>query len=197
MKETDGLSTIVWVSIPIRPKLASRVRRCLQKVIILNCDGLWTLAIVWRVERPNSWFLAIWLVEINGLSTFGHSVKRPLEWHWPTEQRGHTKTLSLTYCTHQISKFDWYDTHSRFYWYHYWCCLLILYILLVQHWFSPSYQTSLRWHHKSVWDSWRLRQLIHRGWRGSSTLKLPYKTKCPFIPLCHRSTNVGSLPSFP
>jgi hypothetical protein len=27
---------------------------------------LWTLAIVRRVERPNSWFLAIWLVEIDG-----------------------------------------------------------------------------------------------------------------------------------
>ena len=27
------------------------------------------------IERPNSWFLGIWLVEINNLSTFGHSLK--------------------------------------------------------------------------------------------------------------------------
>ena len=46
MKKTDVLSTIVWVSIPVRPKLPSKAHRLLQKVIILNCDGLWTLAIV-------------------------------------------------------------------------------------------------------------------------------------------------------
>ena len=63
MKKNDGLSTIVWVSIPFRRKLPSRVHRLLQKVSILNCDGLRTLALVWRVERPNSWFLAIWLME--------------------------------------------------------------------------------------------------------------------------------------
>ena len=44
MKKTDGLATIVWVSIPVRPKLHSRVRHLLQKVINLNYDGLWTLA---------------------------------------------------------------------------------------------------------------------------------------------------------
>jgi len=38
--------------------------------------GLWPL--VWRGERLNSWFLAISLVETNGLSTFGNSVKWPL-----------------------------------------------------------------------------------------------------------------------
>jgi hypothetical protein len=74
IKKSNGLSTIVWVSIPVRPKLPSRVHHLLKKVIILNCDGLWTLAIVWRVQRPNSWFLAIWLVEIDGLSPFGHTV---------------------------------------------------------------------------------------------------------------------------
>jgi hypothetical protein len=78
MNKTNSLLTIVWVLIPIRPKLPLRVDHLLQKVIILNCDGLWTLAIVWRVERPNSWFLAVWLVEIDGLLTSGHSVKRPL-----------------------------------------------------------------------------------------------------------------------
>jgi hypothetical protein len=46
MKKTDGLLTIVWVSIPIQPKLPLRVRHLLQKVIILKCDGLRTLAIV-------------------------------------------------------------------------------------------------------------------------------------------------------
>jgi hypothetical protein len=46
MKKTDGLSTIIWVSIPVRPKLPSGVRHLLQKDIILNYDNLWTLAIV-------------------------------------------------------------------------------------------------------------------------------------------------------
>ena len=32
---------------------------------------------MWRIERLNSWFLTLWLVEINGLSTFGRSVKCP------------------------------------------------------------------------------------------------------------------------
>jgi hypothetical protein len=43
MKITDSLLTIVWVSIPVRPKLPLRVRRLLQKVIILNATtfGLW------------------------------------------------------------------------------------------------------------------------------------------------------------
>jgi hypothetical protein len=34
--------------------------------------------VVWTVERPSSWFLAIRFVEMDGLSTFGHSVNRPL-----------------------------------------------------------------------------------------------------------------------
>ncbi len=76
-KRNDSLSTIVWVSIPVWPKLPSRVRRLLQKVIIANYNTLWSFALVWRVERRNSWFLATWLVEINGLLTFGHNVKRP------------------------------------------------------------------------------------------------------------------------
>jgi hypothetical protein len=76
-KKTNDLSTIVWVSIHVWPKFPSRVHHLLQKVIILNCDGLWTLALVWRVERPNSRLLAVWLVEIDGLSTFGYSVKPP------------------------------------------------------------------------------------------------------------------------
>jgi hypothetical protein len=45
------LSTIVWVPIHVRHKLPSRVRRLLQKVILFKCNGLWTLAIVWRVDR--------------------------------------------------------------------------------------------------------------------------------------------------
>jgi hypothetical protein len=77
-EKIDGLSTIVWISIHVWPKLPSRVRHLHQKVIILKYDGLWTLTIVWRVERPNSWFLIIWLVEIDILSTFGHSVEGPL-----------------------------------------------------------------------------------------------------------------------
>jgi hypothetical protein len=35
-KKIDGLSTIVWVSIPVRPKLPSRVRRLRHKVSNLN-----------------------------------------------------------------------------------------------------------------------------------------------------------------
>ena len=75
MKKTDDLLTIVWVSIPIRFKLPSRVRRLLPKVIILNCDNLWTLAVKGRETGL--------LVSCNmiggtdGLSIFGHSVKRP------------------------------------------------------------------------------------------------------------------------
>ena len=34
--------------------------------------------LVWRVKRQNTWSLANWLVEINSLSTLGHSVKQPL-----------------------------------------------------------------------------------------------------------------------
>jgi hypothetical protein len=45
-EKKDSLSTMVWISIPVGPKLPSRVRHRLQKVIILDCDGLWTLAIV-------------------------------------------------------------------------------------------------------------------------------------------------------
>jgi hypothetical protein len=51
------------------------VRKCCH-VGILKGDDLWTL--VGRVERPNSWFLAIRLVEIDGLWTFGHSVKNAM-----------------------------------------------------------------------------------------------------------------------
>jgi hypothetical protein len=77
IKKTNALSNIIWGSIPIRPKLLSRVRRLLQKTIIQNCDNLRTLAIVRRVEKPKSWFLTIRLVKINGFSTFGHSGKHP------------------------------------------------------------------------------------------------------------------------
>ena len=65
----------IWASVPVRPKLPSRVRHLRKKVSILNCDGLWTLALVWRVERANSWFLATCLVKIDNLSTLSHSVK--------------------------------------------------------------------------------------------------------------------------
>jgi len=43
MKGTESLSTIVWVSIPIQPKLASRIRRLLQKLSfqIVTAFGLW------------------------------------------------------------------------------------------------------------------------------------------------------------
>jgi hypothetical protein len=56
------------------------------KILWKECEGLdpkirvialQFYSLVWRVERSNSWFLAIWLVEIDGLSTVGRSVKRP------------------------------------------------------------------------------------------------------------------------
>ena len=79
-KKTNNLSIMVFlVSILVRLKLPSRVRWCLQKVSFLNRDNLWTLTLVWRIKRPEySWFLAMWLVEIDSFSTFRHAVKRPL-----------------------------------------------------------------------------------------------------------------------
>jgi len=44
---------------------------------------LWPL--VWRVERLNSWFLAISLVKTDGLLTFNYSVKWPLVLHFPSQ----------------------------------------------------------------------------------------------------------------
>jgi hypothetical protein len=46
MKKKVGLSTIVWVPISDQPKLPLTVRHVLQNVIILNCNDLWTLALV-------------------------------------------------------------------------------------------------------------------------------------------------------
>jgi hypothetical protein len=52
MKKTNGLSIIVWVlSIPVRPKLPLKVRCLLKKVIILNCSGLQTLALVQKGQE--------------------------------------------------------------------------------------------------------------------------------------------------
>jgi hypothetical protein len=78
MKQNQRLSTIVWVPIPIWLNFLRESITFVKKLSNLSCDNLWNLALVWRVERLNSWFLAIQLVEIDGLSTFGHSVKRPL-----------------------------------------------------------------------------------------------------------------------
>jgi len=82
MYKIDSLSIIVWVSIPARPKLPSRVycfgQNSRQKVLPCKMTAVELWPLVWRVKRLNSWFLAILLVETNGLSTFGHSVKWPL-----------------------------------------------------------------------------------------------------------------------
>ena len=74
--------TIVRVSILVWPKVPSRVHRLDYKVLPCRQFGerrpLDFLHIVWKIERPNSWFLTIWLVKIDSLSTFGHSMKRAL-----------------------------------------------------------------------------------------------------------------------
>jgi len=81
MNKTNGLFIIVWVFIPIRPKLLSRICRfdqnSSQKVLPCRTMGIELWLLVWRVERLNSWSLAILLVEYDGFSTFGHNIKWP------------------------------------------------------------------------------------------------------------------------
>jgi len=78
-KKIDIFSTIVWVSTLVWSKLSSRVcsfgPNLSQKVMPCWTTTFRLLPLMWRVERLNSLFLAISSVEIDGLLTFGHSVK--------------------------------------------------------------------------------------------------------------------------
>jgi len=77
------------VSILVWPKLPLRVYRfgqnSSQKVLPCRMTAIELWPLVGRVERPNSWFLAISSVETDILSTFGHSMKCLLDiatCHW-------------------------------------------------------------------------------------------------------------------
>ena len=84
-KKTDGLSTIVWVSIPVRPKLHSRIRhlcknskhfklrhpldfghsvKSREAKLLVSCnliDGNWPLAIVWSAP----WYRRLGIYQSN------------------------------------------------------------------------------------------------------------------------------------
>jgi len=131
MKKTDNFSTIVWVSIFVQPKFLLRVhcfgQNSSQKVLPcrMMIVGLWPL--VWRVERSKSWFLAISLVEIDGLLTFGHSVKWPYTFIFHVQQIFRILLMVISKSGRSIF---WYCVDTILVWNSGWCLLCYAFTIL-------------------------------------------------------------------